>query len=65
MPVRLTAAEAAARSEQNQERFTDLLEALRAYDLEPVVLASDKREEIFTSFLEWAELRRFWRGRSW
>jgi uncharacterized protein (DUF58 family) len=65
MPVRLTAAEAAARSEQNQHRHIDLLESLRAYDLEPVVLSSDERPEIFLSFLEWADLRRFWRGRSW
>ena len=43
MPVRLSAAEAAARSEQNQHRYTELLESLRAYDLEPVVLGSDER----------------------
>jgi len=65
MPVRLTDAEAAVRSEQNQERFTEILEQLRAYDLEPVVISSDRRDEVFTSFLEWAELRRFWRGRTW
>lgn len=64
MPVRISAAEAAARSEQNQERFAQVLESFRAYDLEPVVLSSDDRSEIFLSFLEWAELRRFWRGRS-
>jgi hypothetical protein len=64
MPVRISAAEAAARNEQNHERFAEVLESFRAYDLEPVVLSSDDRSEIFLSFLEWAELRRFWRGRS-
>jgi uncharacterized protein (DUF58 family) len=65
MPVRLSAAEAAARSERNRERFSATLEALRAFELEPVVLSSDDRAEVFLSFLEWAELRRFWRGRWW
>jgi uncharacterized protein (DUF58 family) len=65
MPVRLTAAEAAARRDEHQERFTRAIASLRAYELEPVVLSSDDRAEIFQSFIEWSELRRFWRGRSW
>ena len=65
MPVRMSAAEAAARAETNQERFSATLSSLRTFELEPVVLSSEDRSEIFLSFLEWAELRRFWRGRSW
>jgi uncharacterized protein (DUF58 family) len=65
MPVRLSTAEAAARARTNQERFESLMSSLRAFELEPVVLSSEDRGEIFLSFLEWAELRRFWRGRSW
>jgi uncharacterized protein (DUF58 family) len=63
MPVRISSAEARERREQNQERFERVLRWFRAHDLEPVVLSSDDRSEIFLSFLEWAELRRFSRRR--
>jgi len=63
--VRMTTAEAAARAERNGSRFAALLASLRALELDPIVVSSDSREEIFLSFLDWAELRRVWRGRSW
>jgi uncharacterized protein (DUF58 family) len=65
LPVRMSADEAAARAGTNRERFDGLLASFRAFELEPVVLSSEDRSSIFLSFLEWAELRRFWRGRSW
>ncbi len=65
MPVRMTEGEAVRRADVNRERFDTLMASFRAFELEPVVLSSEDRGEIFLSFLEWAELRRFWRGRSW
>ena len=64
MPVRLTDMRGRARRTEPGALHRDRREAPR-YDLEPVVLSSDRRDEIFMSFLEWAELRRFWRGRTW
>jgi uncharacterized protein (DUF58 family) len=65
MPVRMSEFEALHRADLNQDRFRALMASFRAFELEPVVLSSEDRGEIFMSFLEWAELRRFWRGRSW
>ena len=61
-PIRMTAREADEKRERNERRFAALLESLRGYDLEPVILSSDDRADVFMAFLEWADLRRYRRG---
>jgi hypothetical protein len=64
-PIRMSEREAAEKREANEARFAALLGWLRGHDLEPVVLSSHERPDVFVSFLDWAELRRYWRGRPW
>jgi Protein of unknown function DUF58 len=63
--VRLSAAEARARRELNEERLTEILEGFRSRDLEPVVVSIDDPGEILESFLEWSDARLYHRGRLW
>lgn len=56
--VRLSAREAAARREANEERLRGLLAGLRALDVEAVVLSSSDPIEILGSFLAWADERK-------
>ncbi|HZB23706.1 MAG TPA: DUF58 domain-containing protein [Gaiellaceae bacterium] len=65
LPIRMTDAQAAERKRRNEERFVRLLDDLRDLELEPVVLSSHARDEVLEAFLDWAELRRAWRGRRW
>jgi Protein of unknown function DUF58 len=65
MPIRMTDAQAAERKARHEARFARLLEELRGLDLEPVVLSSHARDDVLEAFLDWAELRRAWRGRWW
>lgn len=65
LPIRLTDMQAAARRRQNEARFARILDELRGIDLEPVVLSSHRRDHVLEAFLDWAELRRAWRGRRW
>jgi uncharacterized protein (DUF58 family) len=65
MPIRMSDAQADEQRERNEGRFAKLLDDLRAIDVEPVVLSSDASEDVLMAFLDWAELRRLWRGRRW
>lgn len=58
VPVRLSAREAAARRDANEERLRGLLEGFRELDIEPIVVSSSDRVETLAPFLAWAELRR-------
>jgi uncharacterized protein (DUF58 family) len=62
--ARITATEASARREQNEQRHADLLRSLRALDLDPVVVSSDDHKDVVFSFLSWADQRLFTRGRA-
>jgi hypothetical protein len=64
-PIRMSEREAAEKRAANEARFAALLDWLRSHDLEPVVLSSHERPDVFVSFLDWAELRRYWHGRPW
>jgi uncharacterized protein (DUF58 family) len=61
-PVRLTAREARARREANEERRRVLEDELRRLALDAVWISSGDRIEILVSFLRWAELRKARRG---
>jgi uncharacterized protein (DUF58 family) len=61
-PARLTAREAAARREANEERLRSLVDGLRALGIEPIVVSSSDAIDVLVSFLAWAELRRTRRG---
>jgi uncharacterized protein (DUF58 family) len=62
--ARITAAESAARREQNELRHSELLCSLRALDLDPVVVSSHDHKDVVFSFLSWADQRLFTRGRA-
>ena len=62
--VRLSEAEAERRREANEERRRSLLYDLRALDLDPVLVSSHERHDVFSSFLTWADQRLFTRGRA-
>ena len=63
--VRLTAREAAERRRENEARLERLIDDLRGFDLEPIVVSSSERESILGGFLDWTEQRRYRRGRGW
>jgi hypothetical protein len=56
--VRLSRREARERRAANEERTRETLAELDALGLEPILLTTTDRDEIFTRFLEWVELRR-------
>jgi len=60
----VTAREARDLRETNERRWNDLLYGLRALDLDPVVIGSHEPREVVSSFLGWADLRLFTRGRA-
>jgi uncharacterized protein (DUF58 family) len=64
-PIRMSDAQADEQRERNEQRFARLLDDLRGIDVEPVVLSSDAKADVFVAFFDWAELRRLWRGRRW
>jgi uncharacterized protein (DUF58 family) len=55
--------EAAERREENEHRRDELLRALRALDLDPVLVSSHEPRDVSFAFLEWADQRLFTRGR--
>ena len=63
-PVRLRAAEAERRREENEARRDRLLTELMTLGIEPILVSSAEREEIFRAFLVWADERQFRRGRA-
>lgn len=62
--VRLSAAEATSRRDENEQRRRGLLQHLRALDLDPVLVSSHEPRDVLFSFLSWADQRLFSRGRS-
>jgi hypothetical protein len=56
--VRLSRREAQERRAANEQRTRETVADLEALGLEPIVLTTSDRDEIFTRFLEWVELRR-------
>ena len=56
--VRLTPREARDRRAANEERARATVAAFNRLGLEPIVLTTADRDTIFSSFLEWVELRR-------
>ncbi len=63
-PVRLRRREAERRRAENEERFDRLLTEFMTLGIEPILVPSADREEIFQTFLVWADERRFRRGRA-
>jgi hypothetical protein len=56
--VRLSRKEARERRVANEERAQATIARLNGLGLEPIVLTTEDQNEIYTSFLEWHELRR-------
>ena len=56
--VRLTRREARDRRAANEERARATVAAFNRLGLEPIVLTTEDRDTIYSSFLEWVELRR-------
>jgi hypothetical protein len=57
-PVRLSRRETTRRKAENEARLDRLLDGLRDFGLEPLLVASTDRDEIYDRFLAWADLRR-------
>jgi hypothetical protein len=64
-PIRMSEREAEEKREANEARLEALIGWFRDHDLEPVVLSSHERHDVLASFLDWADLRRYSRGRAW
>jgi hypothetical protein len=56
-PVRLSRRDAVRRKRENEERLSGLLEGMRTFGLEPLLLATTDRNEIYRRFLSWSDLR--------
>jgi hypothetical protein len=63
--VRLSRREAHERRAANEERTRETIAELEALGLEPIVITSADRDDIFTRFLEWFELRQVWTRERW
>jgi hypothetical protein len=63
--VRLSRREARERRAANEERTRETIAELEALGLEPIVITTADRNEIFTRFLEWVELRQLWTRERW
>jgi hypothetical protein len=55
--VRLSRREARERRAHHEERLAETLGDLEAFGLDPVLVSTDDREDIYTRFLEWVALR--------
>ena len=62
--VRFSEAEVEARRGENERRLVDLLRALQALDMDPVVVSSHESRDVVFSFLSWSDQRLFTRGRT-
>jgi uncharacterized protein (DUF58 family) len=62
--TRLRASEAERRRADNEARFDRLLTEFMTLGIEPIVVASSDRDDIFRAFLVWADERQFRRGRA-
>jgi Protein of unknown function DUF58 len=63
--VRLSRREARERRAANELRTRETLAELEALGLTPIVITTTDRNEIFTLFLEWVELRQMWTREHW
>jgi hypothetical protein len=63
--VRLSRREARERRAANEERTRETIAELEALGLEPIVITTGDRNDIFTCFLEWFELRQVWTRERW
>ena len=63
LPIRLTAAEAAERRAENEDRRAMLLDGFAALGLDHVEVSTDDPVGIHTAFLRWAEDRLIHGGR--
>src|SRR3954453_15899675 len=61
--LRLTRAEARARREHNEQRWSRLQRTFAMFDLDPVAISSTDPGEILELFTSCAEQRLYWRGR--
>jgi uncharacterized protein (DUF58 family) len=61
--VRLRPGEADERREEHERRHERLIAEFRTLGIEPIVLASSERADVFAAFLAWADEREFRRGR--
>jgi hypothetical protein len=61
--VRLRAGEAAERRQEHERRRERLLDEFRTFGIEPILLSSADRADVFAAFLAWADEREFRRGR--
>ena len=55
--VRLTGREARARRDEHEERRAQLLAELESLGFAPVVVGSDREDEVDEAFLRWADAR--------
>jgi uncharacterized protein (DUF58 family) len=55
--VRLTGDEVEARRRAHEQRLAELLEGLRAQEIEPVLISTERPDDILEAFLEWADVR--------
>jgi uncharacterized protein (DUF58 family) len=62
--VRLRAAEAERRRGEHETRRDRLLTELMTLGIEPILVSSAERDQIYQSFLVWADERQFRRGRA-
>jgi len=62
--VRFSESEVKERRDANERRLRELLRALRALDMDPVVVSSHEWRDVVFSFLTWADQRLFTRGRA-
>jgi uncharacterized protein (DUF58 family) len=62
--ARITAAEVSARRSANEQRRQELVRALHALDLDPVLVSSHDRRKVVSAFLGWSDQRLFTRGRA-
>ena len=61
--VRFSERDATARRDENEARLHGLLRALRALDMDPVLVSSHETRDVVLAFLTWADQRLFTRGR--
>jgi uncharacterized protein (DUF58 family) len=62
--VRFSGTEVACRREENERRIEHLMYALRALDMDPVLVSSHDARDVVLAFLSWADQRLFTRGRA-
>jgi uncharacterized protein (DUF58 family) len=63
--IRLSRREADRRRAENEARLERLLGDLRNLGLDPLLLATTDRNEIYSRFLTWSDLRRYGAGGPW